>query len=149
MRYTIKNLRNDIEQYNPMQILSGSTVYFKEQGRNGYQAVDLYMIRPDGSESCASLLETGTSKECIAKVREFVLHNEGYKYFRNESVTRIQAKALLEKAGIDFSKDFFQLHSSQVEGLVVFAKLTKYRKPKNANGSLGRYFFQHLANKVK
>ena len=33
--------------------------------------------------------------------------------------------------------------------LVKLAKASKYRKPRNANGSLARYFYEHLNKRVK
>lgn len=50
----------------------------------------------------------------------------------------------LRNRGIDFSADFHTLSFSDAELLAEWAKRTKYRKPKNANGSTGRYFFEHL-----
>lgn len=41
--------------------------------------------------------------------------------------------------------DFHALSSAQVDRLVHWAKAYGYRKPKNANGSTARYFFQLLA----
>jgi hypothetical protein len=54
-------------------------------------------------------------------------------------------KSLLESKGIDFTQDFHILPSAQVELLVEQAKLCKYRKPDNANGSTAREFFYYLA----
>lgn len=54
-------------------------------------------------------------------------------------------KAHLSAQGVDFTEDFHVLSSSKVELLVAAAKVCKYRKPANANGSLARCFFYHLA----
>lgn len=59
-------------------------------------------------------------------------------------ITRMEAKKLAVQAGIDFSKDFHQLHSNDVDTLLTIRKLTKYRKPASASGSTGRYFFYYL-----
>jgi len=40
--------------------------------------------------------------------------------------------------------DFHALTSSQVDGILHWAKAYGYRKPKDANGSTGRCFFQML-----
>ena len=42
------------------------------------------------------------------------------------------------------SKDFHALDSDQVESVIYFADLHKYRRPKNANGSRARYFYAYL-----
>lgn len=46
--------------------------------------------------------------------------------------------------GINFEQDFHELRSDAVDFLVALAKTYRYRKPKNANGSTGRYFFSLL-----
>ncbi len=59
-------------------------------------------------------------------------------------ITRQEARRLAVKAGVDFSKDYHQLRSSQVDSLLALAKLVGYRKPASASGSKGRYFFYYL-----
>lgn len=148
MRYTIKDLREEIARANDMLSASGSTYYLREQGRNGYQAVDVYRSMPDGHASCQKLLESGTSKECAAAVRLFAAQYPGYIYPQKETeLTREQAKRVLIAGGVDVEKDFFQLSVWDVDKLIVWAKLTRYRRPKNANGSLARYFFANLQKK--
>ena len=63
-------------------------------------------------------------------------------------ITRIEAKRLAIKTGINFNKDFFVLSSSHVSDLVNIGKLTGYKKGKNAPGSYARMFFYHL-QKIK
>ena len=47
-----------------------------------------------------------------------------------------------EKMGVDFNKDF---HAQSISPeLGALAKLVGYRKPANASGSTGRYFFTYL-----
>ncbi len=59
-------------------------------------------------------------------------------------LTKIEALKEAKKIGVDFSKDY---HSQSFgTGLSELAKKTGYKKPKNANGSTGRYFFAHLQN---
>lgn len=50
----------------------------------------------------------------------------------------------LNATGIDINADFHTLPSSQVEVLVTLAKENSYRKPKNANGSTARHYFEAL-----
>lgn len=54
-------------------------------------------------------------------------------------------KSTLCARGVSFTEDFHVLSSFKVELLVEAAKVCKYRKPANANGSLARCFFYHLA----
>lgn len=56
----------------------------------------------------------------------------------------LQAQAILDAANIPLGQDFYILDASQVEALLVEADRLKYRKPKNANGSRGRYFYAYL-----
>ena len=59
-------------------------------------------------------------------------------------ISREEAKRVAVKAGIDFHKDYHTLRSSEVDTLLTIRKLNGYRKPKNASGSTGRYFFYYL-----
>lgn len=45
---------------------------------------------------------------------------------------------------IPLARDFFTLSNSEVCNVIEAANLVKYRKPKNANGSRGRYFYARL-----
>lgn len=57
-------------------------------------------------------------------------------------ISKFQAFLLAKKEGVDFSKDF---HAQSVGGIMTdIAKLEGYRKPQNASGSRGRYFFYHI-----
>jgi hypothetical protein len=47
-------------------------------------------------------------------------------------------------AGIDLNDDFHTLRSSQVDIIVQLAKSQGYHKPKFANGSTGRCYFEAL-----
>lgn len=46
--------------------------------------------------------------------------------------------------GIDFTLDFFQQGGFEVDYVCELAKKYGYRKPRNANGSTGRYFYSLL-----
>lgn len=47
-------------------------------------------------------------------------------------------------SGVDFDSGFFMQPSSKIAIIVDLAKAHGYRKPKQANGSTGRYFFKLL-----
>lgn len=59
------------------------------------------------------------------------------------------ALEVLHRAGVAIGADFHTLNSSQVEALLVEADRVKYRKPKNANGSRGRYFHDMLQRRAQ
>lgn len=59
-------------------------------------------------------------------------------------MTNVEATALAIAYGIDLSADFHALPASTVCRVLEAADSVKYRKPKNANGSRGRYFFARL-----
>ena len=54
------------------------------------------------------------------------------------------AREALRLCKISVGADFHTLSSSQVEALLAEADRVKYRKPRNANGSRGRYFHDLL-----
>jgi hypothetical protein len=45
--------------------------------------------------------------------------------------------------------NFFALPSSTVDALLAEADRVKYRRPKNANGSRGRYFHAYLSRRAR
>lgn len=51
---------------------------------------------------------------------------------------------LCNQFGIVLGRDFHALNSDQVERIIAAADSVKYRKPKSANGSRARYFYQAL-----
>jgi hypothetical protein len=61
-------------------------------------------------------------------------------------MTKDYSKAIkmVEGNEIDLTADFHTLSTDEVDVIVAQAKAHGYRKPKNANGSTGRYFFQLL-----
>jgi len=63
------------------------------------------------------------------------------------TISKIDAYRLAKKAGIKFGKypDSGVQSQSAMTELAAIAKLAGYRKPANANGSTGRYFYYHLA----
>jgi hypothetical protein len=139
-RITINDLRSELKILNSILISKGFNVFIREQGRNGYQATDQYSVREDGSLSCESNVGCGTSREVIGYSKEVYYKTLAYSK-PPKSLTRKQAKRLLEIFGIDFNNDFHKISTHEISDLLVkYAKLTKYRKPANANGSTSRYF---------
>lgn len=59
------------------------------------------------------------------------------------------ARGLLRRSGVPLGADFHTLTSEQVEALLSTADLVKYRKPKSANGSRGRYFHDMLQRRAR
>lgn len=59
-------------------------------------------------------------------------------------LTRENAFAILNRCGIFKGANFHALRSDQVSALVECAKEQGYKKPKNANGSTGRYFYSRV-----
>lgn len=147
MRYTDKALQEDAKNFSEWLLASGSPYFFKAQHRNGYSAIDLYSFDGGGAQNCLRFIEGGTPRECLQSMRAEYNALYGKPGFNNPP-TRKQAKAALSSF-IDFNADFFAQSLPHCDALYTWAKLTKYRKPKFANGSTGRYFFFHLSNKVK
>lgn len=56
-----------------------------------------------------------------------------------------EAKQRLEAAGVDFSRDFHALPSSQVDLVLNASRAAGYRKRKDAPGSTARMYFQRLS----
>lgn len=65
------------------------------------------------------------------------------------AVRRASACAVLDSCQINPSRDFFTLSPSEVSCLLEWANVWKYRKPKNANGSRGRYFYALLQRRAR
>ena len=59
-------------------------------------------------------------------------------------MTRQEATILCKQYQIDTAKEFYTLSSTEIGRVLDAAKLAKYRRPKNANGSKARYFFEAL-----
>lgn len=59
-------------------------------------------------------------------------------------MTSYEATTLSHAYHIQLRKDFCTLSSSEVGRVLEAADAWKYRKPKNANGSRGRYFYALL-----
>jgi len=62
-------------------------------------------------------------------------------------ITKSEAVKIAKQQGVNFCEDF---HGQSVGNIMAdLAKKAGYKKPKNANGSTGRYFFNHLAKTQK
>jgi hypothetical protein len=59
-------------------------------------------------------------------------------------MTKDTATTLAGKFNIDLSRNIFTLSHSEMASVIEAADFVKYRKPKNANGSRGRYFFRAM-----
>lgn len=55
---------------------------------------------------------------------------------------------ILQACGIPLNEDFHRLSSETVLKLLDYAKAHKYRTPRNANGSRGRYFHAYVNRKA-
>ncbi|GAC1371027.1 MAG: hypothetical protein NVS3B25_19000 [Hymenobacter sp.] len=58
--------------------------------------------------------------------------------------TKEQAIKALSQSGIYMNTDYHELHRSDVDTVLRWAAKCRYYKPKNANGSRARYFFESL-----
>jgi hypothetical protein len=63
-------------------------------------------------------------------------------------ISREEAYQRAVAAGADFKRDVFQQPLSVMGEMHELANKSGYRKPKNANGSTGRYFFEHLKKRL-
>ena len=66
---------------------------------------------------------------------------------KTKKLTKDEARMKLRRLGVPISKNFFTLTPAQVDRLIEVADEMKYRKPKNASGSRGRYFYAYLNSK--
>lgn len=68
---------------------------------------------------------------------------------RHKATAGVHARALLSAMNVSVGQDFHTLTGSQVDTLLEEADRVRYRKPKGANGSRGRYFFQRIQREAK
>jgi hypothetical protein len=60
-----------------------------------------------------------------------------------------EAREILRRCHVPIdAADFHMLNTSQVQALLVEADMQRYRKPRNANGSRGRYFYAMLQRRA-
>jgi hypothetical protein len=63
-------------------------------------------------------------------------------------VTISEARLILARCKIPLGADYHVLSYGTKDDLVIEARTYGYRKPKNANGSTGRYFHDYLQRLV-
>ena len=63
---------------------------------------------------------------------------------RHAEANRAAALAVFAAANCTPDQNFFTLSASQVDVFLVEADRVRYQKPKNANGSRGRYFYARM-----
>jgi hypothetical protein len=68
---------------------------------------------------------------------------------KHREANRTNARAIFAHLKIGLDQDFHTLSPSQVEGLLEEADRVRYQKPKNANGSRGRYFHARLQRQAR
>jgi len=68
---------------------------------------------------------------------------------RHRDAHRVNARAILASLNIGLGQNFHTLRASQVDGLIAAADFARYQKPRNANGSRGRYFHDRLQRLAK
>lgn len=68
---------------------------------------------------------------------------------RHKESRRTNARATLALLNLNSSQDFHTLSPSQVDRILEEADRVRYQKPRNANGSRGRYFFQKLCREAR
>ena len=61
----------------------------------------------------------------------------------------LEARETLARCRVPLGADFFTLSTTQVMDLLAEAVRHKYHKPKNANGSRGRYFHARLQRRAQ
>lgn len=59
------------------------------------------------------------------------------------------AREILQSCGVPVGADYYTLSSSQVDAIVAAADRVKYRKPRDANGSRGRYYHERLQRRAQ
>jgi hypothetical protein len=67
----------------------------------------------------------------------------------NSNDQRAHALFILHSLNIALGQDFHTLNASNVIDILEFADKAKYRKPKNANGSRARYYFNLLQRRAR
>lgn len=64
-------------------------------------------------------------------------------------IDRALAREILQRCNVPIGTDYFTLNSSRVDALVQEGKRLRYRHPKNANGSYGRYFHEYMQRRAQ
>jgi hypothetical protein len=64
-------------------------------------------------------------------------------------MNKLDAIVVLQRIHAKVNQDFHTLTRDQVIALLEEADRVKYRKPKNANGSRGRYFYSYISRRAR
>lgn len=59
-----------------------------------------------------------------------------------------EARSILARLDLDQMPDFHALPARKVDEILQFANAHKYRAPRKANGSRGRYFYAYLCRRA-
>jgi hypothetical protein len=73
-RVTVVTLRNTVDEVNGWLEDAGLSTRLETGGRNGYQAIDEYSVRPDGSREgsgCNRNVCCGSSRECVSAAYDY------------------------------------------------------------------------------
>lgn len=68
---------------------------------------------------------------------------------RHAEAHRTDARAILASINASPGQDFHTLTPFQVSTLVELADVRRYQKPRNANGSRARYFYQLVQRRAR
>lgn len=68
---------------------------------------------------------------------------------RHKAAEALNARIVLQACNVAIGEDFDTLRSSQIDLLLEEADRVRYRKPRNANGSRGRYFHALLQRRAR
>ena len=63
---------------------------------------------------------------------------------RHVAAEALNARLILQACHIAIGQDFHTLSSEQIDQLLAEADRVRYQKPRNANGSRGRYYHDRL-----
>lgn len=81
-------------------------------------------------------------KEYRANAPEYPVKWKSARVVTDEA--RTSAREVLKACGIELGADFHTLPAATVDALLAYADRDKYRKPRTANGSRGRYYHARL-----
>lgn len=70
---------------------------------------------------------------------------------RHKAGACLDAREILRACNIDPTgdQDFYTLRASQVDALLEHADRERYQKPRDANGSRGRYYYARLQRFIR
>lgn len=142
-RYTVKAFKKELAYHNQCLADVGSLIYGDCSERNGMTMLNCLVLTADGELANLSCLGGGSPREAMAEA----YRNLPTQARTPKKLTRQQCKAIMCLRGVDFTQDFYQLGLSEARLLGSLARKSGYRQP-HANGSLARYFYEHLLKRV-